>query len=114
DPFLAGNKLQVREKLLALGAPVAELYATYDVASQIDLAALPDEFVLKPHNLWSKTGVFVLQRLGGGVYWDAMSQSELTAQQIADAWERLSQEWSARGRAPVIMAEERIRGTYRP
>ncbi|HZY68150.1 MAG TPA: ATP-grasp fold amidoligase family protein [Devosia sp.] len=76
------NKLEVAELAAAIGVPVPEQLRTYSTVADIDLASLPERFVLKPDGAKSREGVLLLHRQPGGEFRDALRRRSLTAEEI--------------------------------
>jgi hypothetical protein len=70
------NKFRSREIAAAAGVATPQLYRAYETLGEVDFAALPDRFVLKPSNRCSRRGVHLLQRVELGFY-DLLSRSNL-------------------------------------
>jgi len=68
-----------------LGSAVPMELATFPGPAAVDLAGLPDRFVLKATNLASKRGVFLIERRGDDRYFDRFTASEYSADQIRAA-----------------------------
>lgn len=101
------NKERTAELIARLGVKGPKVYGLFERIEDVDFAALPDRFVLKPTELSGKRGVMLLERrppatlwgrLRGAVigepprYWDAMLDRELTVAEIIaeqTEWQRL-------------------------
>lgn len=114
--FFPGDKLAVFALIRSMGFNTAENYKIFDCADDISLSKLPNVFVIKPHQLSSKRGVYVLHRIAGDCgYWDAMTNKRFWASQIVDEFSRLEKVWKEKRTSLFkIIAEERVVGEYKP
>lgn len=84
-PWNFGHKFDTHEFCIANRIPVPELFAKFDDPKDISLRDLPERFVLKPSYSSTSKGVFVLERRGEGRYFDFMSGSDVSADDVVAA-----------------------------
>lgn len=97
------DKLATRRIGAEAGVALPELYGLHDSAETLDLAALPDRFVLKPVHLAARQGVYLLTRTGRDSYHDLMSGRCLSGATIHDELRALTA-----GRRGGLIAEQMI------
>lgn len=86
----------------------AKVLASFDTIPDIDLADLPDRFVLKPENLTSAAGVFLITRLAADLYYDWMRRRPVDIGFIRTAIRQA--EKSQKRESAGIIAEEFVSG----
>lgn len=110
------DKTRTLELIAENGLRGPESYGVFDRIEDIDFAALPESFVLKPSELNGNRGVMLLYRIAGGLgYWDSMQRRRLTVAQIVEeqnGWARIYRQ--KRGRALQFLAEELVVGENGP
>lgn len=62
-PWWVNDKLRLHRYCEELGLPMPAIFATWSHPDEVDFAACPDTFVLKPSVMHSAWGVMVLERL---------------------------------------------------
>ena len=70
----------------SLGIPVAETLGLHPHVNDVDFASLPDHVVLKPQWGSSNNGVFLLERIGDGMWRDDMRGIECSSEEIRAAY----------------------------
>lgn len=127
DPLKpAIDKVRTAELIRDNGLRGPEVYGVHERVEDIDFAALPDRFVLKPTGLNGKRGVMLLERRPRGLvarlagrlrgrpapeFWDAMQGRPLTLAEIRaeqNSWR--AAHGGKRGEALRFIVEERILG----
>lgn len=104
----ADAKLDGREFAERLGVRVPDLLAGPAPITELDFAALPDHFVLKPTGGHSSRGVFLLHRVGLDAYVSLLDQREVfTSDELLARYGQ----WLERGTIPDrVIVEQLVHG----
>lgn len=105
-PYQFGHKLDTHEFCRVAGVPVPRLLRKFDHPSEIELAGLPKEFVLKPSYSSTSQGVMVFKREGFDSCFDAMSGAMVSVDMIRDTQSRIFSK--STGKNKVTIVEERV------
>lgn len=109
DQFrLPNDKLWDRAAAERCGIALPALYGVFPAPVEIDFAALPERFVLKPISLSSGRGVLLLERSLDGRYLDAVSGELLSQESIVSVLEAALASFPRR--PTKILAEEMVSG----
>ena len=110
-PYWAIDKLSVEKFCVENNIPSPRILKKWKEPEELDLDALPDEFVLKPSNLNTSRGVMVLERRGD-TFHDYFAERDLTAAEIKseqqEIFERVAQDEPHRLKRYHLIAEERL------
>lgn len=110
-PYWAIDKLSVEKFCLENNIPSPRVLNKWKEPAELDLDALPNEFVLKPSNLNTSRGVMVLER-SGDTFHDYFAERDLTATEIKseqqEIFERVAQDEPHRLERYHLIAEERL------
>lgn len=110
-PYWAIDKLAVEKFCVKNGVPSPRVLQKWKEPAELDLDALPDEFVLKPSNLNTSRGVMVLRRSGDKFY-DYFAERELDAREIQREQQEIFDEVATKEPHRVqryhLIAEERL------
>lgn len=109
-PGYLHHKQRARNFVEELGVAVPQELAEYSSVDQINLDALPENFVLKPVFASSNIGVLVLTRLEDGTYFDAMREKAFTAEGILEMQQNALERFKPA--EPKWIVEERVLGEF--
>lgn len=107
------TKLNARAAGEAVGAKLPKLLAQFVGVEAIDFTGFPDRFVLKPVNMASKHGVYLLHRREDGSYRNLFGRANLTEAAIKDRLRALLTK-RRRTEETIFIAEELIEGENGP
>jgi hypothetical protein len=106
------DKMQVREIAERCGVRVPRLLAVFDTVADVDLQGLPGSFALKPTNMDSGRGVFILDRDPKGAgFWDRLRREHLSEYDIKRRLHALAAEHACNN---SYLAEEVVVGENGP
>lgn len=83
-PWWVNNKTTLNQFCVENDIPAPTIFKIWDEPSKIDLADLPEVFVLKPNLMSSSNGVMVLRVLPDGKYFDSLSGETVTFETIVE------------------------------
>lgn len=108
-PRFTGGKEAARRVAEACGARGPRMLASFAGPLALSLANLPDRFVIKPNNIASRHGVFLMSRRSDTEWFDAFSQKSWTEDAIR---REIAEQLSQRGREPdtPVLVEEWVAG----
>lgn len=78
------DKTRLNQFCLSNNIPAPIIFNQWSKPEDFDPVGLPEKFVLKPNMMSSSAGVMVLERIDEGIYFDAMTKSRLSVQEIID------------------------------
>lgn len=104
-PAWLGEKAAVRTFADSIGVAQPELLATGPSIDDIDFAALPDRFVIKPDGLHSGQGVHLLTRIGPDRFRDQMKGQEISVDFLREEYEQLRPKLQVPAHYKVIVEE---------
>lgn len=81
-PWWVNDKVRLYNFCIANDLPMPQMYKKWRRPELMNLAVLPDEFVLKPSVMHSSWGVMVLSRMEQNKYFEALSSRVLTEDAI--------------------------------
>lgn len=108
-PFGPDEKSSARAFAESIGMDQPRLLAMAKSIDEVDFAALPDRFVVKPDGLHSGHGVHLLTRVGEGRYLDQYRGEEIRVDGLSEEYQNLR----ARVRPPErfkVIVEEWVAG----
>lgn len=88
-PFGPDEKASARAFAASIGMDQPRLLAMGASIDEVDFAALPDRFVVKPDGLHSGHGVHLLTRVGDGRYLDQYRGEEVSVDGLSEEYRRL-------------------------
>jgi alpha-L-glutamate ligase-like protein len=112
------NKLEIKERLFTAGVPVPLTYMTVTGIAEIEdgleflMRNFRDGFVVKPNDGHSGRGILVIKKVVGQRF-ISNNDEAWDASRLAVHLERILKGRFSRGRADVVIAEERINQHYK-
>lgn len=104
-PWWVNNKSTLNQFCLDNEIPAPIVFKQWESPEKADFSGLPERFVLKPNLMSSSAGVMILHGVGNDQYYDSMSKSTMSKQEIIDKQTELYQK-SKYKKSYRLMTEE--------
>lgn len=109
-PWWVNDKYKLHKWAIENDLPMPKLLQVWKTPDELELAELPNRFVLKPSVMFSAKGVMLLEKLSNGNYWDSLGERELTVESIHREQQKTYEQCKYKG-SYRLLAEERVEST---